>query len=205
MIDTKGRVSSSLRRFQERVGNDVRTWSPRDWIVSLGSVFATFGLVVVAAGSPSNQAASPASASSAMQRAGDPLAAAYATLTGKVTDGLGRALPDIVVTAESPDLPVPVPSRADDQGNFRFRVLPPGNYDLTFILPPRPGHHEGFDCESGLRHSEQRSLPGQRFVRSVELSPGRLEEIVVVVEQPRPLVTVDCNTWSEVWWPLAEQ
>ena len=199
MMNGTRRVRLSLRRVWNWVRSDRRKWKPRDWTLSLGSLPLVLVLVV----GDGSLFAQPQRA----QRADNAPAEASATLTGKVVDGLGRGLRDVRVTARTPDLPVPIPVSTDDQGNFNFRSgLPAGDYEFTFILPPRNAYPpEQIDCGSGLGALRTQSLPGRRVVRSVNLSPGELAEIIVVIEDPQPPFTVDCVKRSDVWWPRVEQ
>ncbi|HEX9493274.1 MAG TPA: carboxypeptidase-like regulatory domain-containing protein, partial [Thermoanaerobaculia bacterium] len=54
-------------------------------------------------------------------------------ITGKVTQA-GTPLPGVTVEVRSPNLQGVRTEVTDAQGNFRFSLLPPGNYALTATL-----------------------------------------------------------------------
>ena len=62
-------------------------------------------------------------------------------LTGQATDSSGAALPGVTVEARSPALQGVRTDITDALGNFRFLLLPPGSYEVRFLL-------EGFGTES---------------------------------------------------------
>jgi outer membrane cobalamin receptor len=56
------------------------------------------------------------------------------TLSGRVVDEAGGALPGVTVEAESPALSAPRVGVTDAAGSYRFDGLPPGSYRVTFRL-----------------------------------------------------------------------
>ena len=57
-----------------------------------------------------------------------------AEFAGTVTDQNGEALPGVVVTADSPALQGQRTAVTAEQGNYRFSLLPAGEYTLTFTF-----------------------------------------------------------------------
>jgi hypothetical protein len=53
---------------------------------------------------------------------------------GVVRDGSGAILAGVSVTATSPSLPVPSAATTSESGQYHFAALPPGTYDLRFVL-----------------------------------------------------------------------
>ena len=56
------------------------------------------------------------------------------TLTGRVQDESGAALPGVTVTATSPALQGERSSVSDGNGNYKVPALPPGTYKVTYEL-----------------------------------------------------------------------
>ena len=55
-------------------------------------------------------------------------------ITGRVTDPSGGALPGVDVSLTSPALLGGRSAISDDQGSYRFALLPPGTYSVRFQL-----------------------------------------------------------------------
>lgn len=104
-------------------------------------------------------------------------------ITGTVVDCFGDGLPNVVVTTRAAGLPE-IPFRTDDDGVYAFRDLPPGEYELTFEPP-----------------ADVRSERRQPVDRSVHLSAGALEVVVVVLCPPTP-PDVDETRGCYVVWPV---
>ena len=56
------------------------------------------------------------------------------TITGKVVDSGGAVLPGVVVEASSNVLPTPRTTVTQENGDYTFPALPPGDYTLKFEL-----------------------------------------------------------------------
>lgn len=56
------------------------------------------------------------------------------SLSGRISDTAGLALPGVTVEASSDVLPGPRVTVTDETGEYRLPALPPGNYTLTFQL-----------------------------------------------------------------------
>ena len=56
------------------------------------------------------------------------------TINGIVTDNTGAVLPGVTVTATSPNLMGSQTAVTNDKGQYRFPLLPPGDYKLTYEL-----------------------------------------------------------------------
>jgi hypothetical protein len=67
-------------------------------------------------------------------------------LNGRVLDNTGGALPGVTVTASSPSMMGTRTTTTNDEGDFRFPAVPPGEYTVTFEM-------EGFQTlkREGLR------------------------------------------------------
>jgi outer membrane receptor protein involved in Fe transport len=106
------------------------------------------------------------------------------TMIGTVIDAQSRqAVPDVVVTATSPNLQGEQTVVTDAQGNYRLPQLPPGDYTLRF-------EKEQFKpyARSGVQ------LRLNRTIRvNVELLPESLGEVVEIVGSP-PTIDVGSTT-----------
>ena len=98
------------------------------------------------------------------------LAQQTGSVTGTVTDADGGALPGVTVTARSNVLPQPRVAVTDARGRYRFRVLPPGGYDLEYVL-------EGFNTAT----RRVRVLLDQHAEVDVTLQLEGIEETLEVV------------------------
>ncbi|MBM3782680.1 MAG: carboxypeptidase regulatory-like domain-containing protein, partial [Acidobacteria bacterium] len=57
-------------------------------------------------------------------------------ITGRATDESGGALPGVTVTISSPQMiGQPRTAVTDEQGTYRFTLLPTGTYAVNFALP----------------------------------------------------------------------
>ena len=98
------------------------------------------------------------------------LAQQTGSVSGTVTDADGGALPGVTVTARSNVLPQPRVAVTDARGRYRFRVLPPGGYDLEYVL-------EGFNTAT----RRVRVLLDQHAEVDVTLQLEGIEETLEVV------------------------
>src|SRR5690242_11014364 len=57
------------------------------------------------------------------------------TVTGRVTDQQGAAIPGVTVTARSPATGFTRTEISDTEGLYRLNALPVGNYEVTAELP----------------------------------------------------------------------
>ena len=100
-------------------------------------------------------------------------------ITGRVTDPSGGALPGVDVSITSPALLGGRSTVSDEQGSYRFALLPPGNYSVKFQL-------QGF----GTVIREGITLtPGFTSSLNIVLEVGAVTETVTVVGES-PIVDV---------------
>ncbi len=92
------------------------------------------------------------------------------TINGSVSDSNGDPLPGVVITVESDALQGNRSAVSTDQGNFLVRLLPPGIYTLTAVMP-------------GMRTLKQevRVSIGTATRPRLALEPEGTTEVVVVV------------------------
>ena len=94
-------------------------------------------------------------------------------MNGTVTDSTKAVLPGVTVTLSSPALMGKQTVVTDEHGVFRFSALPPGDYSVTLELSGfRTAAHEGIKIGVGFTGTV-----------NVELTPGGLEETVMVSSQ----------------------
>lgn len=113
-----------------------------------------------------------------------PVRAQSSVLVGTVLDASSRKLlPDVIVTASSPNLQSTQTAATDAHGNYRIPQLPPGDYTLTF-------EKEAF--KPYTRSAIQLQL--NRTIRvNVELLPTSMDEVVEIVGAP-PTIDVGSTT-----------
>lgn len=92
-------------------------------------------------------------------------------LIGRVTDSTGGALPGVTVEARSPSLMGVRNAVTDGDGVYRFSILPPGTYEIGFVL-------EGFGSET--RRDVRVSL-GKDAALDIVLRPATVSEAITVV------------------------
>jgi hypothetical protein len=56
-------------------------------------------------------------------------------VTGRVTDATGAVIPGVTVTLTSADTNQTRTTTSDENGSYRFALLPPGNYGARFAIP----------------------------------------------------------------------
>jgi hypothetical protein len=100
-------------------------------------------------------------------------------ITGKVTDASGAVLPGVALTLTSTALLVPRSAVSDEQGGYRFGLLPPGAYTLKFELQ---------DFGAVVREGIQLTA-GFTSTLNVEMSVGSVSEAITVVGES-PLIDV---------------
>lgn len=102
-----------------------------------------------------------------------------ATLQGTVRDNSGGILPGVVVTVTSDALQGPRTASTDENGNYILRGLPPGRYQVEFLL-------QGFNTAN----RQATVALGRTSVVDATLQLATLTEaITVVAEVPSALVT----------------
>jgi hypothetical protein len=112
--------------------------------------------------------------------------ALYGSIVGNVTDEQGAVLPGVSLSASNTETGLKVEAVTDSSGNYVFRNLLPGTYDLTATL-------------SGFREHQQRGLTvtaGNPARVNVKLEVGTVTESVEVAAETTLLQTdkADLNT-----------
>jgi hypothetical protein len=112
--------------------------------------------------------------------------ASSGSITGKVVDETGGALPGVTLTGRSPALQLPeVTAITGPDGAYDLRDLPPGTYELTFELA-------GFQT---LKHDAVRLTAGFTAKIDATLKVGGLAETLTVSGQS-PVIDVKSSTAS---------
>jgi hypothetical protein len=118
----------------------------------------------------------PSSAAAALLLAAAPLLAQTnptGTVSGKVLDQQGLAVPGVTVTAESPALQGTRSTNTSVNGDYILPFLPPGDYSLSFELA-------GFNT---VKLGDQRVRPGETATVNATMSLTTITETVTVVGQ----------------------
>ena len=92
------------------------------------------------------------------------------SVSGTITMDDGTALPGVTVTASGAVLPQPRIFVSEATGEYRFRFLPPGNYELTFEM----------DGMATQRYSLEVLLEKNTVV-NVTMTSGAVEDVIEVV------------------------
>ena len=92
-------------------------------------------------------------------------------ISGFVTDAGGNGINDVTIEASSNVLPQPRTTRTADNGRYRFRLLPPGQYTVEFTLP------------DGSSQTRNVLVLLQQTAELNIVSGGAMEEIIVTGEQ----------------------
>src|SRR5258708_4489287 len=95
-------------------------------------------------------------------------------IEGKVTDKSGAAMPGVTLELRSPNLQGTKTDVTDANGQFRFNLLPPGNYSLTASL-------------SGFSPVQQQGITVQlshTVTLDVRMNPVTTETITVTAAAP---------------------
>jgi len=110
-------------------------------------------------------------------------------ITGRATDESGGALPGVTVTISSPQMiGQPRTAVTDEQGTYRFTLLPTGTYAVNFALP-------GF----GTLNVEGVTLPtGATMTINGQLKVATLEETVTVTSQA-PTIDLEAANVKVNW------
>ena len=102
------------------------------------------------------------------------LAQTTGSIAGHVTDSSGAALPGVTVEARSTAMQGVRTAVTDSAGAYRLRLLPPGDYSMSFSL-------EGFAAE--MRRSIAVALDKETAL-DLTLKPSASEEITVTSQAP---------------------
>jgi hypothetical protein len=105
--------------------------------------------------------------------------ALYGSIVGNISDAQGGLLPGVVVTATNTGTGLKVEAASDSNGEYVFRNLLPGTYDVTASL-------------SGFRAHEQKRVPveaGNPVRINIRLEVGAVSETVEVLSQTTLLQT----------------
>jgi carboxypeptidase family protein len=110
----------------------------------------------------------------------------YGSIVGTVTDAQGAATPGVTLTAVNKATGHTIEARTDETGEYAFRNLLPGTYDLKATL-------------SGFKEHQQTGIPvsaGNPVRVNIALAVGGLEERIDVVSQTTLIQTekADLNT-----------
>ena len=114
--------------------------------------------------------------------------ALYGSITGTVSDPQGAAIPGATVTATNTGTALQLTAVTDTDGNYTFRNLPPGIYDLGAAL-------------TGFRELKQTGLrvsAGNPVRVELKLEVGALAETVNVVSESTLLQTEKADLSTEL-------
>ncbi len=103
-------------------------------------------------------------------------------ISGTVKDGSGAVLPGVAVTLSGEKIMGNQTAVTTANGFYRFRALPPGEYDLSFVL-------DGFSTQN---RSKVRVALGATTVEDVEMTVGDLTEAITVVGEA-PVIDTESN------------
>ena len=124
------------------------------------------------------------------------LAQGQGTLTGRILDPEGLALPGVTVTAESETMLGTRSAVSDGVGNYRLPALTPGMYTLTAQL-------SGF---APLRRENIQVRTGSNFRVDLQMALGNVEETITVtaespmieMKKPGQVITIDGDFQRDV-------
>ena len=124
------------------------------------------------------------------------LAQGQGTLTGRILDPEGLALPGVTVTAESEAMLGTRSAVSDGVGNYRLPALTPGMYTLTAQL-------SGF---APLRRENIQVRTGSNFRVDLQMALGNVEETITVtaespmieMKKPGQVITIDGDFQRDV-------
>ncbi len=112
----------------------------------------------------------------------------YGSIVGNVTDAQGAITPGVTLSAKNVGTGLSVETVTDAAGNYTFRNLPPGTYDLTATL-------------TGFRQYQKKGISvtaGNPVRENVTLALGDMSEIVQVVSESTPLQTDKADLHTEL-------
>ena len=104
--------------------------------------------------------------------------ALYAAIVGTIADQSGAPVPGATVTATNQGTGLKVDTQTDGDGNYTFRNLQPGVYDLTASL-------QGF---RELKKTGVRLSAGNPIRQDLKLEVGTVAEAVTVTAEDRKSV-----------------
>ena len=110
------------------------------------------------------------------------------TLTGRVNDEDGGALPGVTVTAESPSLQGTRTTTTEGNGAYKLAFLPPGVYQVSYAL-------EGFN--TSVR--EVKMSAAQTTPSNITLQIGTVAEAIVVTSDSVAMTSEACATGKPVF------
>ena len=114
--------------------------------------------------------------------------ALYGSITGTVSDSQGAAIPGATVTATNTGTGLQLTAVTDSDGNYTFRNLPPGVYDLGAAL-------QGF---RELKQTGLRVSAGNPVRVELKLEVGALAEVVNVVSESTLLQSEKADLSTEL-------
>lgn len=109
-------------------------------------------------------------------------------LSGRVTDSTGGSLPGVTVEARSPALQGVRTDVTDGEGLYRFPILPPGAYEVRFVL-------DGFNSES--RRDVRVQLGKDSSIDAV-LRPATVSESLTVIATAPVLDTTSSSVGTNL-------
>jgi hypothetical protein len=110
------------------------------------------------------------------------------TLTGRITDPTGAAVPNAKVTATKTDTNSRFPTVSGPEGRCTIPLLPPGTFELTAEVQAFKKHvQSGIEIASNVR-----------ITVDVQLTLGNTSESVTVTEDAPPLITASASPGQAV-------
>jgi hypothetical protein len=109
-------------------------------------------------------------------------------LSGRVTDSTGGALPGVTVEVRSPALQGVRSDTTDGEGLYRFAILPPGTYEVRFVL-------DGFNAES---RTDVRVQLGKDASIDAVMRPATISESMTVVATAPVLDTTSSSVGTNL-------
>ncbi|MEQ9561949.1 MAG: carboxypeptidase-like regulatory domain-containing protein, partial [Woeseiaceae bacterium] len=92
-------------------------------------------------------------------------------IAGQIVDANGEGVAGVSIEASGDVLPQPRTTNTAENGRYRFRLLPPGNYSIEFRFP------------DGSTQTRQVFVPLQQTAEVDMVSGAAMEEIVVLGTQ----------------------